>query len=305
MYNACLSIVVINYHQETLTIRFVKNELSKIQLPHKTIIVNNSATKESNAQLCEELCAISVDANSNDVDMGEDIFVLPSVDNLGFAKGNNLGAVFCKKWFEPKYILFTNNDIRLKNDDVAEMLIQKLGEYPEAGIIGPKVIGLDGKLQSPYPYTSYWKRHIWMYWSTLFYSAEKKMRVFQFDYQERAQEGYHYYVMGSFFIVRAEDFYKCGMFDSHTFLYAEEPILSERMASIGKKVYYYPNSEVIHEHGVTTSKFAESKRSNWQFDSENYYYRTYKHTSWFLILLGNITHMVLNYMSGVLRRSVK
>ncbi|MBO4529531.1 MAG: glycosyltransferase family 2 protein [Paludibacteraceae bacterium] len=300
-----LSIVVINYRQETLTIRFVKNELSKIQMPHKTVIVNNSATEESNRSLCDELNAMLVEKDDIDVDTNNDIFVLPSTDNLGFAKGNNLGAKFCKKWFAPQYILFTNNDILLKNDDIAEKLIQKLEEHSDAGMIGPKVIGLDGNLQSPFPYTPYWKRHIWMYWSTLFYSAEKKKRMFQFDYQERAQEGYHYYVMGSFFLVKTEDFYKCGMFDPHTFLYAEEPILAERMAAIGKLVYYYPNCEVIHEHGVTTSKFAKSKRVDWQLESENYYYRTYKHTGWFLIFLGTITHRFLRLKNIIQKEQMK
>lgn len=295
-----LFIIVINYRQEELTIQFVKNELSKIQLPHKTVIVNNSATTESNGFLCKELDAVLVENNSHKIDAEKAIFVLPSADNLGFAKGNNLGAEFCEKWFLPKYILFTNNDIRLKNDDVAERMIKKLEEHPDAGIIGPRVVGLDGKLQSPFPYTSYWKRHIWMYWSTLFYSAEKKKKVFQFDYQERAQEGFHYYVMGSFFIVRADDFYKCGMFDPHTFLYAEEPILAERMAVIYKKVYYYPRVEVVHEHGVTTSKFAKSKRADWQLKSEYYYYRTYKHTSSFLILIGRITCVFMRLKNNIL-----
>ena len=294
-----LFIIVINYRQEELTIRFVKNELSKIQMPHKTIIVNNSATIESNTLLCKALGAVWVEDNNHKIDTEKAIFVLSSVENLGFAKGNNLGAMFCKKWFSPQYILFTNNDIRLKNDDVAERMIEKLEEHPEVGIIGPKVVGVDGKLQSPFPYTSYWKRHIWMYWSTLFYSAEKKKKVFQFDYQEKAQEGFHYYVMGSFFIVRADFFYKCGMFDPNTFLYAEESILSERMASIGKKVYYYPDSVVIHEHGATTGKYAKCKRNDWQFESENYYYRTYKHTSSFLILLGCITNIFMKVKSAI------
>lgn len=297
-----LFIVIINYRQELLTIQFVKNELSKIQLPHKTVIVNNSATKESNELLCQELNAVFVADNSQNIDKEKDVFVLPSADNLGFAKGNNLGAAFCKKWFSPQYILFTNNDIRLKNDDVAERMIKKLEEHPEVGIMGPQVIGLDGKWQSPFPYTSYWKRHVWMYWSTLFYSAEKKKEVFQFDYQEKAQEGFHYYVMGSFFLVRASDFYKCGMFDPHTFLYAEEPILSERMASVGKKVYYYPDSVVIHEHGVTTGKYAKDKRSDWQFESENYYYMKYKHTSLFLIFLGAITHKLVK-LKNIIREN--
>lgn len=300
MSNSPLSIVIINYRQEALTIRFVKNELSKIQLLHKTVIVNNSANGESNELLCQELGAVLVDGSSN-IDKDKGVFVLPFSDNLGFAKGNNHGAEFCRKKFDSEYILFTNNDILIKGNDTVEKLIQKIEEHPEVGIIGPKVIGLDGNLQSPFPYVSYWKRHIWMYWSTLFYSAEKKKKVFQFDYQEKAQEGFHYYVMGSFFLVRASDFYKCGMFDPHTFLYAEEPILSERMAAIGKRVYYYPSSEVIHEHGATTGKFAKDKRSDWQLESENYYYLTYKHISRFLILMGTLTHKALKIKGLILR----
>ena len=300
MYNSDLFIVIINYRQEELTIQFVKDELSKIQLPHKTIIVNNSATIGSNHLLCKELNAKLVEDINAVTDTQIDVYVISSVDNLGFAKGNNLGAEFCRKWFTPEYILFTNNDIRLINNDIAEKLIQKMEEHPEVGVIGPKVIGLDGKLQSPYPYMNYWNRHIWMYWSTLFYSAEKKKNVFQFDYQEKALEGYHYYVMGSFFIVCASDFFHCGMFDPNTFLYAEEPILSERMNAVSKKVYYYPQVEVLHEHGATTRKFAKSKTNDWQFESENYYYKKYKHTSCFLIFLGRITHNLIMLKDRVL-----
>lgn len=295
-----LFIVTINYRQEELTIQFAKNELSKILLPYKTIIVNNSATIDSNSVLCEGLDAVLVEDINAEIDTKRDTFVISSAENLGFARGNNLGAEFCKKWFAPKYILFTNNDIRLNGSDIAEKLILKLETYADVGVIGPKVVGLDGKLQSPFPYTTYWKRHIWMYWSTFFYSEEKKRKIFRLDYQETAQEGYHYYVMGSFFMVRAVDFYQCGMFDPHTFLYAEEPILSERMNAIGRNVYYYPEVEVVHEHGATTSKFARSKTADWQFESENYYYKKYKHISRFLIFLGKITHNLMKLKTRIL-----
>ena len=87
-----LFIVVINYRQEELTIRFVKNELSKMQLPHKTIIVNNSATIGSNHLLCNELNAMLVEDINAETDTKRDTFVISSIDNLGFARGNNLGA---------------------------------------------------------------------------------------------------------------------------------------------------------------------------------------------------------------------
>lgn len=288
-----LAIILINYKMENLTIKFVKEELSKITFPHLTIIVNNGATDESNRVLSSSLSARIITDIDNCSISNNDIYILSSIENLGFARGNNLGANFCRRHFNLKYILFTNNDIKIFSVDVVERLIEKLENMPNVGIIGPSVIGLDGKKQSPYPYISFWDRMVWMYWSTLFYSKEQKNRKFHFDYPENAQEGFHYYVMGSFFILRIDDFFNCGMFDPNTFLYAEELILSERMAAIEKQVYYYPAVKVIHAHGSTTSKHGYGKSNDWKFDSLMYYYKTYRHVGNASLLIGRLTHWLM------------
>ena len=68
--------------------------------------------------------------------------------------------------------------------------------------------------------------------------------------------------MGSFFMVRAADFERCGMMDEGTFLYSEEPILTERMASIGLRPYYCPAVSVLHEHGATISQAYNRKKQD-------------------------------------------
>lgn len=291
-----LAIVVINYKMEDLTINMVKKELSKISIPHKTIVVNNAATPRSGAYLTEMLHAIYVKDVEVAIDTSDGIFVISSEENLGFARGNNLGASFCIRNFQPEYILFTNNDVLLQDSDVVQCLIRKLQENPNAGVVGPRVVGLDGKCQSPWPYRSFWERQVWMYWSSLFLSASKKRDVFRLDYPEHAQEGFHYYVMGSFFMVRTSDFIKCDMFDPHTFLYAEEPILAERMKSIGKGVYYTTDATVVHAHGTTTKKFSKGKSRDWQFESDCYYYRTYRHVKWPILMLGKFTHWIVGVL---------
>ena len=100
--------------------------------------------------------------------------------------------------------------------------------------------------------------------------------------------------MGAFFVVRAVDLYKCGLFDPNTFLYMEEEILSERMKSIDKGAYYYPEVTVIHAHGVSTKKYIKNKMNNILFESEYYYYRKYMHTNLFLLYLGRITCHLVN-----------
>ena len=288
-----VAIIIINYKMEWLTVSFVKNELSRIEYPHKIIIINNEATITSNSFLSAELGAAVIEDVSNIPQDQCNTVVLSSIVNLGFAKANNLGAAFCQKWFSPDYILFSNNDIQIKDLNVIDSLIGILCDLPDVGVVGPKVIGLDGIEQSPFPYTSFWVRHVWRHWSSLFYSLNKRIEKFNIDYPQKAKEGYHYYVMGSFFMVRASDFYNCGMFDPTTFLYAEEMILAERMRAIGKLVYYYPDVTVVHAHGKTTKKYMCGSINDVLFESECYYYRKYKKVSKFQLVLGRMTHGLL------------
>ena len=295
---------------EALTSKDVKTELVKVAIPHKTIIVNNSATKESNATLCKNLNATLVDGQriipptplkkrGNESWQDNDIFVISSPDNLGFARGNNLGAEFCRKVFDPYYILFTNNDIKLLENNVVGKLLEKLHVTPEAGVIGPKVIKTDGTEQSPCCYLSCWDREVAKHWS-FFLSKKKQTRRFHLDYAENAHEGFHYFVLGCFFIVRAKDFYECGMFDSSTFLYAEEKILAERMKAIGKGIYYDPSVSVIHAHGSTTKKYAKNKILKWQKDSNLYYYRVYRHTPGRVLFMAKLTNSLVRLKKRLL-----
>jgi len=275
-----IAAVVINYRNEDKTIAFVRDEMVKISSEHAVVIVDNGSTAESEKAL--------KDAFS---DVSDRVVVVPSSENLGFAKGNNLGAELARDRFDPKYLLFANNDIRLQDADAVDRMAEKLSQLPDAAMIGPKVIGLDGHLQSPDPYMSFWKRHIWRYWSNLFLSKKRKSKVFMDEYSDHASEGFHYRLSGSFFMMNASDFFACGEMDPATFLYSEELILSERLKRIGKKVYYYPEVSVVHEHGFTTTRYFDKVRiREMMFESECYYYRTYIGTPMWQIKLARITY---------------
>lgn len=270
-------IIIVNYRSDLLTIDYVQKELSKIKLPHIIVVVNNSAIESSNNLLCDSLHATLVENFNVSVCQNEsNVYVISSEENLGFAKGNNLGVRFLQKHYPfCDYVLFSNNDIQIVDSDVCERLIKKITSNREIGLIGPKVIGLKGEFQSPEPYIPMADYFCWMYLFTLFLSKKKKRKRFQLDYSKNAKEGYHYKVMGSFFIVRLSDYIACGMMDEMTFLYAEEVILSERLKSIGKKVYYYPRVSVVHAHGVTTKKLGKVGINKFLLDSMMYYYHNY------------------------------
>lgn len=300
-----LIIIIVNYKNEDSTINYIKKELSKIALPHKVVIVNNGSTSTTDSLLCEALNAQLIKKEEHTPLLDSCYcFVISNPINSGFAKGNNLAAQFAYENFHCSYVLFSNNDIQIIDDDICERLIEKMKADPYIGMIGPKVVGLNGEYQSPEPFRSFLDRYCWMYLSTPFLSKEKKRKRFKINYAADAEEGFHYKVMGSFFMLRTQDFMGCGMMDPNTFLYAEEIILSERLKRIGKGVYYLPTVSIIHAHGGTTNKVLGHKGINRHLlDSETYYYKTYIKTPSWKILIGRLVYKTVNIVKDFIGKN--
>ena len=256
-----VGIVVVSYRSADRTAAFVLEELSKVEIPHSIVVVDNGATPEEAEALAARLPGVKVIA----------------ADNGGYARGNNIGARWLRENVRPTHILFANDDVRLASDGVVEALVDKASGNPEIGAIGPEVVGLDGLRQSPEPYMGLWKRYVWMRLCTPFLSKARKRKVFCLDYPEEAAEGFHYKLSGSFLLVDTEAFFQAGMFDENTFLYAEENILSERLSRIGKGCWFCPSVRVVHEHGKTVNAhYPGDCPALLQFRSMAYYYRQYR-----------------------------
>ncbi len=273
-----VGIVVVNYRDYGRTERFIREEIARIRVPYRLVVVDNGGDP-AEAKTLRERTGCEVLVREND----------------GYAAGCNVGASSLCAHPEVDVLLFANNDLHLVTDDVVASLVDKLKECPEIGVIGPEIVGPDGKRQSPEPYMGLWKRYVWMYLSTPFLSREAKRRIFCLDAAERAIEGFCYRVMGSFFLCPRDAWEQAGGMDAHTFLYAEEPILSERMLRVGRKTYFLPSVTVIHEHGGTIKKHLDRKRAAWlQFRSNAYYYQTYKgYPAWQTTLAGWIYRLIL------------
>ena len=273
-----LGIVIVNYREYDRTERFIREEISRIRRPYRLVVVDNGGEPER-AEALRQRTGCEVLVREND----------------GFAAGCNAGAAALCADADIDMLLFTNNDLHLQTDDVVDRLIDKLEER-DIGIIGPEIVGTDGKRQSPEPYLGLWKRYVWMYLSTPFLTKAAKRRIFCLDAADEAKEGECYRVMGSFFLCPRKAWQQAGGMDPHTFLYAEEPILSERMLRIGLKTYFLPSVTVVHEHGSTIRKHIDSKKaSRLQFRSNAYYYRAYKgYPAWQTTLVGWIYRLILS-----------
>ena len=77
------------------------------------------------------------------------IRVLLNVENLGFAKGNNIGFKYAKEILNSDFIIMINNDTFIKQKDFINKIIEKYNEYP-FHILGPDIISVaSDKHQNP------------------------------------------------------------------------------------------------------------------------------------------------------------
>lgn len=265
-----IGVIIVSYRSDDLTVRFVREELSRISLPYAVVVVDNGATQAEADALASRLPGVAVLA----------------AENRGFAAGNNMGVRYLTERVHPEYILLTNNDISL-SEGVVEELEKTLKAHPEAGIAGPEVVGLDGRRQGPYSYLGLWDRYVWMYLMTPFLPREAKRRRFVLSYPEEAQAGPHYALTGSFLLADSAVYASVGGMDEATFLYAEENILSDRLSAVGKCFWFCPSVQVVHQHGRTIgSRYDARERAMLQFESMAYYYRRYRNVSKFSVALA-------------------
>lgn len=227
---------------------------------------------------------------------GQQIAYCHSGGNLGYARGNNLGVRIADAIWSDSFYIISNNDLVFEKPLDMTLVDSLFDRHPDIGIIGPTVITPAGERQSPRYWQSASHRLIANYWIPAFgglLGEERRMRLWERccrDTIDGAESGYHAWVSGCFFFVRAETFHRAGMFDEHTFLYAEEMILAKRLEAVGSRVYFCREIEVIHKHAESTKKvLAAFRMTQIDFEANYYCYKNYLHTSPILLALAKVS----------------
>ena len=201
--------------------------------------------------------------------------------NLGYAKGNNHGCAIAKELFASEYYLISNNDLEL-SDELYWRDIKKIFDSNQMiGIIGPKVIGLNGNPQSPYKKPSLLGKMLFYYWSMA--TKNKLIKYNEIDYDGTSKICYR--VMGCFWFIKAKIFWDSNGFDENTFMYAEELILAEKFIKNGYLTYFDNDYCVIHRHGETLKNTTSVINGfKWSYESNRYYFKKYRNSP--SIILG-------------------
>ena len=176
--------------------------LESIDLDNKVIIIENSNNinfkKEIESKYSNVNCFLS----------GE---------NLGYAKGNNLGL----SKVESKYALILNPDAVLERDSINNFIniAEKINDF---AIIGPAIQDEFSKKDLNFD----------------------KNQFFEVDS-----------LKGFAMFLNIEQFRDIGFFDSNFFIYLEEIDLCKRLRKLNKKIYLSKNIKIDHVGGSSHNQF--------------------------------------------------
>lgn len=298
-----IGIVVVVYRSYERVVTYVREELAKVTLPHRTVIVDVGSRRESAERIAQ---ALNVTVWSDGDSSGGELFVYHCEENLGYARGNNLGAQFLLRQFpEIDKLLFSNDDIELLSPDAVEVLSAKMDADERIGCIGPKVIDLQDALQGPeYLPPSWWYKVVRNIGEPLL-GAKRFVR----DAGRERRSEVVCAVSGCFHLVRVTAFRQIGGFDESTFLYWEEEILNARLRAIGLVVFYEASVCIRYFVGNTTSKSAPNLLLlQCELFGQRHYFRHYARVrpwSYALLWLSGQIRLFCVYLAVVKRKILR
>lgn len=266
-----LSIIIINYNTSKLTFDCLKSIY--LQTPKninfEVIVVDNASGYEDYEKL-----KIQIEAENL-----QNTFLFRSKINGGFASGNMLGVQFAKG----EFLAFINNDVVLIEDSFTYP-IQYLNNNKNVGLVGIQPIYENKTKQVAFSHFDTLSNRFlgtWLY--EKFYPKVTK-RYGKFDKPTVVD-----YVVGSYMLFRAKDFYKIGGFDTNLFLYYEEMDIGKRLKKNNLESVFIPTINYIHINGASTKLGylikIELKISHLYVVRKNHGFLNYLFLKYFFILM--------------------
>ncbi|WML54788.1 glycosyltransferase family 2 protein [Neobacillus sp. PS3-12] len=240
-----IAFVILNYNTWEMTLRCVDSISETYKDDYKLYIVDNGSTNDSYHQLKEQY------QNRKDV-------VVIQNENLGYAKGNNVGI---RQAIQDGYDIITivNNDV-IFMDECIDRMSAFLRENENAAVVAPYVLSTEGKLRDV-PFLKPVTTSDYLLYNTKlskFASNNSKNqyneRYFLSGESIKNDPIPIYKFSGCCFMAKREMLENVELFDENTFLYYEEDILSNKMSKLGFQAYFLPDAKIVHHHGLTTGK---------------------------------------------------
>ena len=248
--------VLLNYNAFDVTINCVQN-IEKLSIKEKKIIIVDNDSQNDFQRLLAFF--------KND----EVIEVVETHSNGGFAKGNNIGYEFSRK-YTPKFIVIMNNDMEILSNDFEDKL-ETAYKNTDFDVLGPDIYSVKykyhqnpqridnyslnelKKMRNEYFLKIYLRPVFWLKWKVL-----AKFINFGSNVQKNTIEplpGKSYPLHGSFYVFskRFIDNNEYPFYEG-TFMYMESYILYYLLQKKNERIVYNPSIVVNHFEDISTDR---------------------------------------------------
>lgn len=205
--------------------------------------------------------------------------LIASDENLGYARGNNLGVTRATG----RYVLILNPDTEIVGDALTRM-VHYLDAHPMVGALGPGLRYPDGALQSsrrrfPTLATAFCE-------STLLHQWFPKNRVARrYHMSDRPADAPQQvdWLVGAALMIRREAWQQAGPLDEGFFMYFEELDWCRRCRAAGWEIHYLPAAQIVHHEGKSSEQVVTARTIHFHC-SKIRYFRKYYGTGWALVI---------------------
>lgn len=234
--------LILNFKTYSDTIRVTKELLQTSRKDFKILIVDNASPNESFVILSKEFAG------------NEQVDVVLSPENGGYAKGNNFGLRYAKK-YSPNYVCIMNNDVHFSWDTINTMCHTYEKLYKPA-LISPVQMLPGGKMpdfiEFRVPNLFYDLRM-----NTIFCKPKIHKYFSNTEWPNVQKVGY---IPGALLFTNYTTFEILGFFDECTFLFCEERFTGRAVQQAGLNNYIVFDLNYIHEHSKTINSEASARK---------------------------------------------
>jgi len=282
-----LSIIIVSYNVKEFLEQAIVSLIKSSQSIQYEIFVVDNASSDGSAELIRKRFP--------------SIHLIANPDNKGFAAANNQAL----KLASGTYILLINPDTIVQEDTIR--IIQNFIEtHPECGMVGCKILNPDGTLQLacrrsfPTPWVGFTK----IVGLSKMFPQSRFFGRYNLTYLDPDETYEVEAISGSFMFFRKSVLDDVGYLDESFFMYGEDLDWCFRIKQAGWKIYYVPDTRIIHFKGESSKKsnrdlILQFYRAMKLF-VEKHYHNRYFHVPQWLLLAGISLRASLTFLKRFL-----
>lgn len=232
-----LDIIIVNYNSTDYLLKCLESVYESLEGLSANVLIQDNGSKDGIDRI---------------TDLFPKVILVKNSRNIGFAAAVNRALRRCSA----QYIVLLNPDSFVLKGFFGSIL-NYLQNNPDIGILGPKILDNDGKIQGsarsfPSPLTAFFGRKSLI--TKLFPNnpfTRSNVLTTRSDGKTPMEVDW---VSGACMVINKSAIDKVGLLDERFFIYWEDADWCRRMWEAGLKVVYFPRSCMIHHVGISSDQ---------------------------------------------------